>query len=168
LEEVRMLSNLETEKEKLIQIILIGQPELKKKLEMPKLEQFKQRVVMQYHIQPLNKTETAEYIYHRLTKAGGDKFIFNSEAIDEIFAYTKGVPRLINLACHHALISGLVYESKRITKEIALETIHELIHGLGSKPSEKSAEIDPASQADEMLRKMLMADNKDIGGFTNG
>jgi general secretion pathway protein A len=132
IEEVRMLSNLETEREKLIQIVLIGQPELRKKLAHPKLEQFKQRVVLHYHLQPLDYKETTAYVRHRLAKAGnvnGD--IFTQEAIEEIYRYSNGIPRLINLACHNALISGLVYERQKITSDIVIEAIGELIHGIG-------------------------------------
>lgn len=129
LEEVRMLSNLETEKEKLVQIILIGQPELRTKLAHPKLEQFSQRIVLYYHLEPLDRTETEQYIIHRLKKAGHEAAnLFDKEAIEEIYKYSKGVPRLINLACHNALISGIVYEAKEITGLVARESIEELMH----------------------------------------
>lgn len=127
IEEVRMLSNLETEREKLIQIVLIGQPELKKKLSLPQLEQFRQRIVFYYHIEPLNHEEAVQYIKHRLVKAGnmeGD--IFTQEAIDEIYKFSGGIPRLINIVCHDLLISGLVYETKEITGAMASESIKDL------------------------------------------
>ncbi len=139
LEEVRMLSNLETETEKLIQIILLGQPELKKKLSMPKLEQFRQRVVFHYHLEPLNREETGEYIRHRLKKAGNSPAdIFTEDAINEIYRHSKGVPRLINVICHNALISGLVYETKKITAKTALEAIAETTNGLSYAENRKS------------------------------
>ncbi|MBI5144307.1 MAG: AAA family ATPase [Candidatus Omnitrophica bacterium] len=132
LEELRMLSNLETEREKLIQIILIGQPELRKKLAMPKLEQFRQRIVLHYHLEPLNREETAEYINHRLKKAGNSAAnIFTEDAIDEIYKYSKGVPRLINIICHHALINGLLYETRKISKEIIIEAIKDSMSSIG-------------------------------------
>jgi len=131
IEEVRMLSNLETEREKLIQIVLMGQPELKKKLAHPRLEQFRQRVVFHYHLEALNYAETEKYIKHRLVTAGRpDNGIFIPQAIEEIYKYSRGIPRLINLACHNALISGLVYETKEITRDIAAEAIDELIQGV--------------------------------------
>lgn len=152
LEEVRMLSNLETETEKLIQIVLLGQPELKKKLALPRLEQFRQRVVFHYHLEPLNKKEAGEYIKHRLKKAGnvsGD--IFEENAIDEIYKHSKGVPRLINVMCHNALISGLIYETKKINQKIALEAIAEATNGLGVAPKqEESHEPD----TDEIIRAL--------------
>ncbi|MCK4462726.1 MAG: AAA family ATPase [Candidatus Omnitrophica bacterium] len=131
LEEVRMLSNMETEKEKLIQIILIGQPELRKKLAHPRLEQFSQRIVFYYHLEPLDRYETGCYIRHRLKKAGYanvSKNIFSYDAISEIYRYSKGIPRLINLACHNSLISGLVYDAEQVTGNIAREATQELMH----------------------------------------
>jgi general secretion pathway protein A len=135
IEEVRMLSNFETEKEKLLQIVLIGQPELRKKIALPQLEQFRQRVVMHYHLEPLDLVETEEYIAHRLVTAGAqDTDIFTQEAITEIYKYSKGVPRLINVVCHNALISGLVYETHKITRKIALEAISDSVNGMSYKP----------------------------------
>ncbi len=124
LEEVRMLSNLETEKEKLIQIILLGQPQLKVKLENPKLEQLKQRIAVFYHISPLTRAETGEYICHRLNlvhSAGAN--IFTPEAINTIFEYSQGIPRLINLTADSALLLGYVDELKYIPEEIIKEVI---------------------------------------------
>jgi general secretion pathway protein A len=130
LEEVRMLSNLETEHEKLIQIILLGQPDLRTRLANPKLEQFSQRIVFYYHLEPLGRYETEAYINHRVKMAGYENgSLFSQNAIEEIFKYSNGIPRLINLACHNALISGLVYESKEVTGSIAAEAIQELMHG---------------------------------------
>ncbi|MFH0764103.1 MAG: AAA family ATPase [Candidatus Omnitrophota bacterium] len=129
LEEIRMLSNLETEKEKLVQIILIGQPDLRKKLSHPRLEQFSQRIVLYYHLEALDYTETAAYLKHRLKVSGNTAAdIFTEDAIGEIYNYSKGIPRLINLACHNSLISGIVAEAKIITGEIARESIEELLH----------------------------------------
>lgn len=129
IEEVRMLSNFETEKEKLIQIVLIGQPELRKKLSLPQLEQFRQRVVFYHHIEPLNYEETKEYIRHRLVKAGNKAAdIFTQDAIEEIYKFSNGIPRLINLVCHYSLISGVVYETDRIQAKIVKESAKELMH----------------------------------------
>lgn len=155
IEEIRMLSNLETEREKLIQIVLMGQPELKQKLALPRLEQFRQRIVFHYHIAPLSKDETDGYIKHRLKKAGNEPAdIFTAEAIDQIYEYSKGVPRLINGICHNSLISGLVYETKRIPKEIVLEAIKESVYGLGTVES-KSEEQSPSEKTDDLIRGLL-------------
>ncbi len=132
IEEIRMLSNFETETEKLIQIVLVGQPELRQKLLLPKLEQFRQRVLLQYHIEPLSYAETRGYIKYRLLKVGSPYGeIFTREAIDEIYKYSKGVPRLINLVCNHALINGVVYDKRKIDVEIAREAVRELLRNTG-------------------------------------
>jgi len=141
LEEVRMLSNLETEKEKLVQIILVGQPELKKKLSHRDLEQFCQRIVFYYHLEALSRNETEAYIRHRLEKAGangnGGGEIFSYIAVEKIFDYSNGIPRLINLLCHNALISGLVYDSKEISGAIVNEAIQDIMHNKGGSTWEK-------------------------------
>jgi len=126
LEEIRMLSNLETEKEKLIQIILIGQPQLKIKLENINLEQFKQRIAVYYHIKALNLNEVKEYISHRLSLVSPNGYqIFTPEAIELISSYSQGIPRIINLVCDSALLSGYVYDKKKIDEEIIQELIKE-------------------------------------------
>ena len=126
LEEVRMLSNLETETEKLIQIILMGQPELKKKLGLSKLEQLRQRIAVFYHLFPLTSSETKEYVLHRLKIASGrDVSFFTEEALGLVYRFSKGVPRLINQICDSALLSGYIYEIKLIDKKIMKEVIAE-------------------------------------------
>ncbi len=127
LEEVRMLSNLETEKEKLIQIILLGQPQLRTKLENIRLEQFKQRIAVYYHLFGLSKEETQEYILHRLklVSSNGVIDIFNPQAINLIHTHSRGIPRLINLVCDSALLSGYIYDKKHITGDIIKEVIKE-------------------------------------------
>ncbi|RJP28752.1 MAG: AAA family ATPase [Candidatus Omnitrophota bacterium] len=126
LEEVRMLSNLETEREKLIQIILIGQPQLKEKLNNPKLEQFKQRIAVYYHMSGLSKQETEDYILHRLKIASSNGAgFFSPEALNSIYTHSRGIPRIINLMCDSALLSGYVYDTKQITDKIVSEVVKE-------------------------------------------
>ena len=127
LEEVRMLSNLETETEKLIQIILMGQPELRTKLWLKELTQLRQRVTLHYHLRPLDETETAGYIAHRLHVAGANgTALFNRAAVATIFRYTQGVPRLVNGMCDRALLTGYVNESKTISPAVIDEVAREL------------------------------------------
>ncbi len=155
LEEVRMLSNLETEKEKLVQIILLGQPELKKKLGTAKLEQFSQRIVFYYHLDGLSRAQAKEYIEHRLKIAGytGEQ-LFDEEAIDQIYEYSKGIPRLINLACHNALIGGLVADAKIITGALAREAVAELLHNrFFSRHERLQAKIDDAATTPTTVTK---------------
>ncbi|MFA5014842.1 MAG: AAA family ATPase [Actinomycetota bacterium] len=126
LEEVRMLSNLETENEKLIQIILMGQPQLKAKLQNPRLEQFKQRIALYYHITALNRNEAQEYILHRLKVVSSNGVdIFSPQALDLIYENSYGIPRLINLACDSALLFGFIYDRRKITEDIIKEVIKE-------------------------------------------
>ncbi|MDP1853795.1 MAG: XrtA-associated ATPase [Candidatus Omnitrophota bacterium] len=126
LEEIRMISNLETETEKLIQIILMGQPQLKEKLSLPRLEQLRQRIVVHYHINPLNKDEMVEYIEHRLKIATSNGFdFFTPAAMELIYRFSKGTPRLVNIICDSALLSGYVYEAKQIDEKIMSEAIKE-------------------------------------------
>ncbi len=127
LEEVRMLSNLETEKEKLIQIILLGQPQLRQKLDNARLEQFKQRIAVYYHLTSLRKEETKEYILHRLklVSSSGANDIFDNRAMDLVYEHSRGIPRIVNLVCDSALLSCYIYDTKKITEKIIAEVIKE-------------------------------------------
>jgi len=127
LEEVRMLSNLETDKEKLLQIILMGQPELREILNLKRLEQLKQRISVHYHISPLTKEETENYILHRLKIAGANGvMIFDKDALEKIYFYSGGVPRLINSLCDRALLTGFVKEKGLVDENIIEEVAGEL------------------------------------------
>ncbi|MCK5013076.1 MAG: AAA family ATPase [Candidatus Omnitrophica bacterium] len=126
LEEVRMLSNLETENEKLIQIIFLGQPELKKKLSMPRLEQLCQRIAVFYHLSPLTEEESKQYILYRLKVASESKRqYFTYEALNLIYQFSNGVPRLINSICDSALLNGFIYEKDVIDAELTREVVNE-------------------------------------------
>lgn len=127
LEQVRLLSNLETEKEKLLQIILVGQPELRDKLASSELAQLRQRIAVRYHILPLDKTESSGYITHRLTVAGAkDRNFFMQDAIDEIFRFSRGIPRLINIICDKGLLAGFTAEKKTIDAGIIKKCSREI------------------------------------------
>jgi len=127
LEQIRLLSNLETEKEKLLQIILVGQPELGDKLKLSSLRQLNQRVTVRYHILPLAKSELEDYISHRLRVAGSsNKLTFTKEAIEEIYLYSGGTPRLINIICDRALLAGFVMETFTIDYGVIKKCIEEV------------------------------------------
>ena len=126
LEEVRMLSNLETEREKLIQIILMGQPELKQKLWLKQLTQLRQRVTLLYHLSALDEAEVGAYIMHRLRAGGSNQPIFASETFARIYQLTQGVPRLINALCDRALLTGYVNEYQTIDNRMIDEAAAEL------------------------------------------
>ena len=120
LEQIRLLTNLETNDEKLLQIILIGQPELSEKLARPELRQLNQRITARYNLMPLNLDETSAYIRHRLEVAGlkGDRSLFDSSAVKKIHTVTRGIPRLINVLCDRALLGA--YGQKRVIVNRAL------------------------------------------------
>ena len=119
LEEVRLLTNLETPKTKLLQVILMGQPELDKILSDQRFRQLKQRISVRYHLNPLNRDETKEYIEKRLKVAGArDCHLFDERAVREIYKRTGGIPRLINVLCDNALVTGYVEEKRPIDKKI--------------------------------------------------
>jgi len=127
LEELRMLSGIESQKEKLLRIILAGQPELSRQLETRQLEQLKQRVRLQFHLGALSKRETREYIEHRLEIAGaGGRQLVEDDAFDPVFSYTGGVPRLINTLCDTAMLCGFAEEQAVVTKELVLTAVDEL------------------------------------------
>ena len=127
LEAVRLLSNLETDKQKLFQIVLVGQPELRRKLSSPSLTQLRQRIGVRYHLNPLGKDEIDKYIGHRLNVAGSPGDInFTDEALDKIFIYSGGIPRIINIVCDKALLTGLVLETKEINADIIVKSIYEI------------------------------------------
>jgi general secretion pathway protein A len=119
LEQIRILSNLETDKEKLLQIVLVGQPNLKDLLRSPELRQLDQRVSIRYALKPLTREETAAYVGHRLAIAGGGAVVsFAPKGLDLIHKYTGGTPRLINLVCDRALLGGYSARTNRITPDM--------------------------------------------------
>lgn len=127
LEQIRLLSNLETEKNKLIQIVLVGQPELNRKLNLYELRQLQQRIMVKYHIAPLEKDEIKDYIEHRLNIAGsGGRIKFTEEAIKTVADFSGGTPRLINIICDRALLAGFVSEANTIDFNIINRCLEEL------------------------------------------
>ena len=127
LEELRMLSNLETEKSKLLQIVLVGQPNLRDKLGAPELEQLRQRITVSYHLPPLDADETGRYINHRLRRAAlGVPIEFPADATGLIHARSRGVPRLINVICDAALVYGYAEERRTFEAGTIREVLTEL------------------------------------------
>jgi len=130
LEAVRLLSNFETSSQKLMQILLVGQPELRDKLNSPELRQLKQRVGLRCHIAPLSPEETRLYIRHRLRVAGAsDAGLFTDAAIQRITEYSQGIPRVVNIVCDHCLLSGFADSKRRIDTGVVDETIDYLEEG---------------------------------------
>jgi len=126
LEEIRLLTNLETSSEKLLQIVLAGQPELEEKLMQPELRQLRQRIVFRCRTVPLTNEEAHGYVTERLRIAGGDGSpVFSKDAIDTIHYYAKGIPRVVNLLCEHSLISSFAEGIKPIPPKIVEEVARE-------------------------------------------
>jgi len=127
LEQVRLLSNIETDDRKLLQIILLGQPELRDRLNRPGLRQLRQRITVRYHLKPLTRLEVGQYIQHRLDFAGakGTPY-FSQPALWKIYFYSGGVPRLVNAVCDKALLAGFVERSQRINFRMVGRAIREL------------------------------------------
>ncbi|MAE64862.1 MAG: ATPase [Phycisphaeraceae bacterium] len=129
LEQVRLLTNLETDQRKLLQIILIGQPELRDKLNDPRLRQLRQRISVRYHLKSLTRIEMDLYIRQRLRVAGGQQGQgprFNPMALRRTYRYSKGIPRLVNAACDMSLLAGYVSKQSRVTSTLVRRAIRQL------------------------------------------
>jgi len=127
LEQVRLISNIETDDRKLLQIVLMGQPELRERLNSHKLRQLRQRITVRYHLNPLSRAEVGQYIRHRLALAGSQgKPTFTAPAIWRVYKYSKGIPRLVNALCDKALLAGFVERSHRINYRLVGRAIREL------------------------------------------
>jgi len=127
LEEVRMLSGLETRKEKILHVILVGQPQLNELLDSPEMEQMNQRVRLRFHLKPLSEADAEQYIAHRLKIAGAERDdIFDAGSVPKVYEYTGGIPRLINTLCDTALTVAYADGLKTVTKEIVGVAAEEL------------------------------------------
>ena len=144
LEEIRLLSGVETTKEKVLRIILAGQPELNDKLDAPELEQLTQRVRLRFHLQTLSESETRGYIQHRLDVAGaGDRELFAADTYPEIFRYCGGVPRLINTLCDTAMMAAFTADRDTVTRADIVSAVQELQWvDFAHRPHHHAAEAD--------------------------
>lgn len=127
LEQVRLLTNLETAQAKLLQIILIGQPELQTLLAREELRQLAQRITARYHLGELDRAETRNYVVHRLRVAGGHTDLFATDAVDEVYRLSGGVPRLINVICDRALLGAYVEDCRRVDRRIVRRAADEVL-----------------------------------------
>ena len=125
LEDIRMLTNINVDKDLVLQLILVGQPELVELLRKKELRQFAQRVSADYLLQPLTFGETQAYIRHRIKVAGGDEDLFAQTAFATVYYHSGGIPRIINTICDMALVYGYADEAPRIRKEIVLDAIRD-------------------------------------------
>jgi general secretion pathway protein A len=126
LEEIRLLTNLETSTEKLLQIVLSGQQELEEKLKLPQLRQLRQRIMLRCKTRPLTKEQTHDYIAERLRIGGASgELIFSPKTVETIHLYSMGIPRVVNLLCEHSLINAYVEQQRPITPKIVEDIAHE-------------------------------------------
>ena len=150
LEELRMLSNFETEKAKLLQIVFVGQPELRDILRRPELEQLRQRITVRFHLYPLNEEETRSYVRHRLRVAGSDGRVrFTAGSCRLIHRYSGGLPRLINVACDATLLAGFVEERRVFNERFVRDALTELADERPERlagPSEAAAPPPPPAR----------------------
>lgn len=159
LEQLRMLSNINATKDQLLQMILAGQPGLRATLQKPELQQFAQRIGLDYHLLPLDLAETRGYILHRLIVAGGSPRIFADDTFELIWKSTQGVPRLINVLCDTALVYGFAEQQRVIDAELMTDVINDRQEGLspirdqapsGSSGKRKRKSRDKNSEDDEV------------------
>jgi len=143
LEEIRLLTNLETSTEKLLQIVLSGQPELEEKLKLPELRQLRQRIMLRCKTLTLTKEETSEYVLERLKTAGVDSdTIFTPKALEAVHLYSLGIPRVVNLLCEHSLVNAFVENQRpiepRIVEEVAREFLLDEVEPIAPSDGAKS------------------------------
>ncbi|NNF67527.1 MAG: AAA family ATPase [Gammaproteobacteria bacterium] len=125
LEELRMLSNINADKNQVLQMIMVGQPELRTMLMLPSLKQFAQRVSVSHHLDALNSEETVKYIHHRVSVAGGDPAIFPAKSCSLIWYYSRGVPRVINSLCDTSLVYGFAEQSATVEPELIKDVVRD-------------------------------------------
>ncbi|MBK1647118.1 ExeA family protein [Rhabdochromatium marinum] len=125
LEELRLFSNINADKDQILQLLLVGQPQLKDKLDQPELQQLAQRVVVSYHLKPLNARETPIYVQYRLRHAGGNPALFTNAALTLIHEHSGGIPRLINVLCDMALVYGYSERATTIEASLVQAVIHD-------------------------------------------
>jgi len=148
LEQVRMLSNLETEKEKLIQIVLVGQPELRELLAGPSLRQLDERVMVRYHLNPLDPRDVRGYVEHRLVVAGGHGNLkFSGRAFKKIYGYARGNPRRINAVCDRALLVAYTREKHTVSGGMVARAVADLKHDMGLSSGTRSPVLRWAARA---------------------
>lgn len=127
LEQLRLLTNLETDNAKLLKIVLIGQPELQEKLESPEVSQINQRITSRYHLAPLSKSDACSFIQHRLVVAGGGRVrFFSDKALNLVFKLSGGIPRLINVLCDRALLGAFAEEQNQVSEKIMAKAAKEV------------------------------------------
>lgn len=144
LEELRMLSNVNADKDQVLQVILVGQAQLRDLLRRPDLEQFAQRIAVDYHLEPLEQEETRTYIRHRVNVAGSSADLFDDASCNAVYQHSQGVPRLINLLCDTALVYGFAEQKQSIDAELVHDVARDKMRG-GIFPSQEKKRLAIAS-----------------------
>jgi general secretion pathway protein A len=168
LEEIRLLTNLETSSEKLLQIVLSGQPELELKLRDPKLRQLRQRITLRYRTAQLSSSETLNYIEERLRIAGANgESIFSPEALESIHQFSRGVPRVINVLCDHALINAFAERQRPVSNSLIQEVAREFELDLIAPIAPAASSGYGESETEAAIQAMLAAMTKAAAGFSS-
>jgi hypothetical protein len=172
LEELRLLSNINADKDQLLQIILVGQPELRAMLQDPSLLQFKQRVSIDYHLSGLSEQETLAYIHHRVQCAGRQEALFTGGACALIYRVTQGIPRLINTLCDMALVYGFVDERQILDETLVSDVLTDkkdsgLFHLETIATGDKPTEVDQLEVVKPVNIKPVNENQDDISNKTN-
>jgi len=150
LEELRLISNVNADKDQVLQLVLVGQPELRETLRRADLEQLAQRVAVDYHLTALEAEETDDYIRHRLSVAGGDPELFEAEARRFIHHQAGGIPRLINSLCDTALVYGFAAQAPRIGAELVYEIVQDKIRNGGGLLVKRTRPVEEKSPGDDI------------------
>jgi general secretion pathway protein A len=169
LEQIRLISNLETDREKLIQIVLSGQPELGQILERKEMRQLSQRITVRYHLQPMDFQDTVDYIKHRLEVAGRrGGFIFSGKSLRRIYRYSRGIPRLINVICDRALLAGYTKDKEKINSRVAAAGIKDMRRNTASYTRRRRLVLIPMFVIVTALAAGLYFKGRDFIGQFNG
>jgi len=170
LEEIRLLTNLETSQQKLLQIVLLGQPELETLLDSPELRQLKQRVALRCQLQPLDEAQTRAYVLSRLERAGAKPGvpIFTEESLSTLHEYSRGIPRIVNNLCENAMVSAFARQQKPVTPDIIAEVAADFrLTPASALPEEPSSAVREGQENGESVlrsffRALRTVDSEDI------
>jgi len=167
LEELRMLSNINADKHQVLQMILVGQPQLLSLLKRPELEQFRQRIASDYYLKALDRTETERYIHHRTFHAGVERSLFDEKAVDLIFKASKGIPRIINSLCDMALVYGFAEQLQTIDEAMIKAVLEDKANtGLIEIDWDSNIDTEPKLDTKKPASPQLQLDNADDNEYS--
>ncbi|MGA8877048.1 MAG: AAA family ATPase [Candidatus Korobacteraceae bacterium] len=168
LEEVRLLTNLETSQQKLLQIVLMGQPELEIVLDSPELRQLKQRVALRCQLQPLDEAQTHAYILSRLERAGApaEPPIFSEEALGKIYEYSRGIPRIINNLCENSMVNAFANEQRQVTGDMITDVAADFRLISPALPEEVPMAMGAREESNESMLRSLFRMLRTVDGET--